>query len=129
MIRCLDLIFSHLKWALNFFQTYQILVPEVGTEIDISYHTKASQSTGEPTECAVCLCKVEEGEEIRELRCNHIFHRVCLDRWIGYRHSTCPLCRESIFPRRTVTGLGAELLVFKFCAFSDDEGGDRWWLR
>ncbi|KAJ4848222.1 hypothetical protein Tsubulata_014394 [Turnera subulata] len=89
---CLDLIFSHLQWALNFFQTQQILVPEIGTEIDISYHTKVDQ----PTECAVCLCKVEEGEEIRELRCNHIFHRVCLDRWIEYRHSTCPLCRESI---------------------------------
>ncbi|KAL4632531.1 hypothetical protein ACB092_04G057800 [Castanea dentata] len=73
----------------------------------------------EEVECAVCLCKVEDGEEGRELRCNHIFHRVCLDRWVDYKHSICPLCRGSLLPR---------VLLVKFCSFSSRDR-EIWWLR
>ncbi|KAE8023046.1 hypothetical protein FH972_008798 [Carpinus fangiana] len=83
----------------------------------------------EETECAVCLCKIEEGEELRELRCDHLFHRVCLDRWVGYKRATCPLCRSSLLPwRRTADEHGVEVLFFKYCS---SNSGDRqtWWLR
>ncbi|XP_010531543.1 PREDICTED: probable E3 ubiquitin-protein ligase XERICO [Tarenaya hassleriana] len=46
-------------------------------------------------ECCVCLCGYKEEEEISELdSCRHFFHRACLDRWLGSRHTTCPLCRS-----------------------------------
>ncbi|KAG6651252.1 hypothetical protein CIPAW_06G097500 [Carya illinoinensis] len=80
-------------------------------------------------ECAVCLCKIEEGEEIRELRCDHIFHRVCLDRWLGYNRATCPLCRDSLFMRRNVTEVGVELLHFKYCCLNSRDRRQTWWLR
>ncbi|XP_059650546.1 uncharacterized protein LOC132296351 [Cornus florida] len=79
-------------------------------------------------ECAVCLCKIEEGDEIRELRCVHLFHRVCLDRWVGFGHMTCPLCRGSLRPRRSVVEVGEEVLLFKFCS-SRSRDRDLWWLR
>jgi E3 ubiquitin-protein ligase RHA2 len=43
----------------------------------------------------VCLSGIEEGDEVRELRCRHLFHRGCLDRWwLSARPpATCPLCR------------------------------------
>ncbi|XP_062186481.1 probable E3 ubiquitin-protein ligase ATL44 [Phragmites australis] len=45
-------------------------------------------------ECVFCLSGIEEGEEIRELECRHLFHRGCLDRWLLARPlATCPLCR------------------------------------
>ncbi|KAG1371283.1 RING-H2 finger protein ATL17-like [Cocos nucifera] len=48
------------------------------------------------TECAVCLVEFKEGETGRLLpRCNHSFHRECVDMWLQ-SHSTCPLCRASI---------------------------------
>ncbi|KAL1225595.1 Brassinosteroid-responsive RING protein 1 [Cardamine amara subsp. amara] len=44
--------------------------------------------------CAVCLHEFENEDEIRRLtNCQHIFHRSCLDRWMGYNQMTCPLCR------------------------------------
>ncbi|KAJ9708049.1 hypothetical protein PVL29_000219 [Vitis rotundifolia] len=55
------------------------------------YKPKIGCEEGEE-ECVVCLCKIEGGEEIRELRCDHLFHRVCQDRWLQYKHTTCPLC-------------------------------------
>jgi len=50
----------------------------------------------EQVECAFCLCDIEEGEEIRELGCRHLFHRCCLDRWLEFGRATCPLCRVAL---------------------------------
>jgi E3 ubiquitin-protein ligase RHA2 len=47
-------------------------------------------------ECVLCLSGVEEGEEVRELRCRHVFHRACLDRWLATPPATCPLCRSRL---------------------------------
>jgi E3 ubiquitin-protein ligase RHA2 len=49
----------------------------------------------EEEECVFCLSGIEEGSEVRELRCRHLFHRACLDRWVRARPvaATCPLCR------------------------------------
>ncbi|OAY76575.1 putative E3 ubiquitin-protein ligase RHA2B [Ananas comosus] len=46
--------------------------------------------------CVFCLCDVEEGDEIREIPCRHVFHRRCLDTWLQHRHATCPLCRNRL---------------------------------
>ncbi|XP_041014197.1 RING-H2 finger protein ATL14-like [Juglans microcarpa x Juglans regia] len=89
----------------------------------------AGSDEEDQVECAVCLCKIEEGEEIRELRCDHIFHRICLDRWLGYNRVTCPLCRDSLFMRRNVTELGVELLHFKYCCLNSVDRRQTWWLR
>ncbi|CAA2977445.1 E3 ubiquitin- ligase RHA2B-like [Olea europaea subsp. europaea] len=47
---------------------------------------------------ALPKARIDDGDEIRELGCNHLFHRVCLDRWLGYGHMTCPLCRNNVKP-------------------------------
>lgn len=49
--------------------------------------------------CAVCLYEFEESDEIRRLaNCRHIFHKCCMDRWMGYDQITCPLCRTQVIP-------------------------------
>ncbi|KAE8023043.1 hypothetical protein FH972_008796 [Carpinus fangiana] len=82
-------------------------------------------------QCAVCLCKIENGDEIRELRCDHLFHRVCLDRWLGYKNLSCPLCRDSLAPFRAFAELGVngvEVLSFNFSSSSSADR-ETWWLR
>ncbi|XP_040990413.1 brassinosteroid-responsive RING protein 1-like [Juglans microcarpa x Juglans regia] len=52
-----------------------------------------------PESCAVCLYEFEPQDEIRRLtNCRHIFHKGCLDRWMGYEQKTCPLCRTPFIP-------------------------------
>ncbi|XP_068638390.1 probable E3 ubiquitin-protein ligase XERICO [Aristolochia californica] len=53
-------------------------------------------STAAVAECAVCLCDVEEGDEVRELQCRHVYHRKCLDKWLEHSGVTCPLCRRLV---------------------------------
>ncbi|KAJ0048896.1 hypothetical protein Pint_15122 [Pistacia integerrima] len=60
---------------------------------------KFSDLVDPPDSCAVCLYEFEDQDEIRRLtNCRHIFHRSCLDRWMGYDQKTCPLCRTPFIP-------------------------------
>ncbi|KAK9276630.1 hypothetical protein L1049_006166 [Liquidambar formosana] len=125
---------TQMKWACNFLFHHSLfnpgyeIVPENGEQIStISNECMLIRSEG-AVECGVCLCQIEEGEEIGKLRCDHLFHRVCLDRWLGNRHATCPLCRDCLAPRRMVGELGEEVIVLGFCDI-DSSNRTRWWLR
>ncbi|KAF3443643.1 hypothetical protein FNV43_RR13333 [Rhamnella rubrinervis] len=138
-------IFSHLKWACNFLLCYSFSVhPNYPCEVPKTtsygtgelratrYHCESSDSADENVECAVCLSKIEEGQEIGELRCSHFFHKVCLDKWVvGFNRMTCPLCRGSPEPPLAEAAKsGVEVLVIKLWSFrSDDDQRDTWWLR
>lgn len=48
-------------------------------------------------ECPVCLSGFIEGDHVRQLNsCKHSFHVACIDKWLLYSHSNCPLCRASV---------------------------------
>lgn len=50
-------------------------------------------------DCAVCLSGIGGGDEVRRLpNCRHVFHRGCIDRWMGHQQRTCPLCRAPLMP-------------------------------
>ena len=45
-------------------------------------------------ECAICLGTVES-RNIKTLKCNHCFHKECIDTWLK-NHITCPYCRAIV---------------------------------
>lgn len=47
-------------------------------------------------ECAICLTSFQSGVEINHLSCDHIFHRACIENWLSYWNTTCPLCRDEL---------------------------------
>ncbi|XP_057954159.1 probable E3 ubiquitin-protein ligase XERICO [Malania oleifera] len=49
-------------------------------------------------ECCVCLRGFEPHSEINSLSCGHLFHKMCLERWLNYWNVTCPLCRTPFMP-------------------------------
>lgn len=61
---------------------------------DPAIHNASSQD-GEA--CAVCLSEFEKGVDILQLpRCNHVFHRECVHKWLDHQQTTCPMCRCSL---------------------------------
>ena len=66
---------------------------------EVSYSVVKNMKTGKDSlECAVCLERFEEDENLRLLpKCSHVFHSECIDVWF-HSHSTCPLCRASLLP-------------------------------
>ncbi|TKY69440.1 RING-H2 finger protein ATL13 [Spatholobus suberectus] len=132
-MKYLTLFYTHLKWVLDFLLYYPFYklhdpqMPLLGEDQSIC-HYAPTPGLEEDVDCAVCLCKIGDGEEIRVLRCEHFFHRNCLDTWVGLKIATCPLCREPVRPRRPINEVGAEVLLFQFCAIHTDDR-DNWWLR
>lgn len=91
------------KWALDFlinhlfFHHRKFHLQETCEEHGIKwFNGRKPASYDEEVECAVCLNKIEDDDETRELRCNHHFHKTCLDSWLAHRHTTCPLCRDNL---------------------------------
>ncbi|XP_020217631.1 E3 ubiquitin-protein ligase Os04g0590900 [Cajanus cajan] len=58
---------------------------------------KKGEGLVEVTDCPVCLSEFQDDESVRLLpKCSHAFHLPCIDTWLK-SHSSCPLCRASIF--------------------------------
>ncbi|KAI3880937.1 hypothetical protein MKX03_020003 [Papaver bracteatum] len=49
-------------------------------------------------DCLVCLNQFEPKSEINRLSCGHVYHKVCLEKWLDYWNITCPLCRTPLMP-------------------------------
>ncbi|XP_057740264.1 uncharacterized protein LOC130957425 isoform X2 [Arachis stenosperma] len=54
-------------------------------------------------QCTVCLSEFKEEEKVRSLKCQHVFHRDCLDTWLQEYRATCPLCRVKLLPDDVVS--------------------------
>lgn len=64
---------------------------------------KAVEPVSEPIEvpsgaysdntCSICLDDYEEGDQLLQLTCGHVFHRPCIDLWLK-SHRVCPCCRR-----------------------------------
>eukprot|EP00043_Microstomoeca_roanoka_P007256 m.69919 g.69919 ORF g.69919 m.69919 type:complete len:344 (-) comp13755_c2_seq1:76-1107(-) len=56
---------------------------------------KTEEEDSSHDQCAICIQDYEEGDVVRELPCEHLFHQVCVDPWL-LEHSSCPLCKRSV---------------------------------
>lgn len=43
--------------------------------------------------CLVCLDDFVPKQSVRVLKCCHVFHKECVDRWLCETHNSCPVCR------------------------------------
>ncbi|KAL6186666.1 hypothetical protein ACLB2K_042786 [Fragaria x ananassa] len=131
---------TQLSWLFNYLlfcsfarPSYEYELPAEATEttrISTVHYESPDSAVSSEVECAVCLCKIKEGAEIRELKCAHLFHKACLDRWTGLNHVTCPLCRNLLAPPVSKESqFQSEVLRFRFCSFRSDKDRDTWWLR
>jgi len=99
----------------------------------------ASTEPADIAECVVCLSEIREGEErSEELRCKHVFHKCCLDRWVEHQRRTCPLCRDQLLShieKKKKSKAEAEVRRMEgertilFSPFSGFNVEDNWWIR
>ncbi|CAO3590142.1 unnamed protein product [Absidia cylindrospora] len=46
--------------------------------------------------CLVCLDDFVPKHSVRVLKCRHVFHVECVDRWLVEAHNSCPVCRGAV---------------------------------
>lgn len=68
----------------------------------VRYKKVAMRRRETAPECAVCLSEFSGDESVRDLKCKHVFHKDCLDKWMLQCRSTCPLCRTKVLPDKVV---------------------------
>ncbi|XVE85129.1 hypothetical protein DITRI_Ditri17bG0067200 [Diplodiscus trichospermus] len=129
-LKYVTLIAKQLEWACHFLFCYSLFPNYNYALINMAAATDAGQRTrdyewklagpADAGQCPLCLVGIEEGEEIGELRCGHVFHRFCLQTRIGYNNLSCPLFRCPLAPPRFEyhDQPGRDAIVFEFCLLS-----------
>lgn len=51
------------------------------------------------SECFICLGEFKPDSEVNHLSCGHVFHNLCLEKWLNFWSTTCPLCRNFMMPQ------------------------------
>lgn len=73
----------------NYIETFQNRYPTIK-------FAKVEGSKRHEHDCPVCLTWFEPESEINRLSCGHLFHTLCLKKWLDYLNITCPLCRTPL---------------------------------
>lgn len=60
-------------------------------------YRRAAQLPHDADSCSICLDDFEPGEKLKVLRCQHVFHQKCVDKWLVSRRAICPLCKADPF--------------------------------
>ena len=61
--------------------------------------------SGEPFDCPITLCSIEEGAEIARLEvCSHRFNRPAIEKWLRDHSPNCPVCRAYAFKEEEPEG-------------------------
>ena len=50
----------------------------------------------EEEECVICMDLIKSGSICIQTKCGHIFHELCIKRWLTTKQNTCPTCRCSV---------------------------------
>ncbi|KAF3445298.1 hypothetical protein FNV43_RR14993 [Rhamnella rubrinervis] len=73
-------------------------IEEFRSKVPAIRFDKLCSSEQPENDCSVCLTQFEPESEINHLSCGHLFHKVCLEKWLDYWNVTCPLCRTPLMP-------------------------------
>eukprot|EP00927_Polykrikos_kofoidii_P054679 TRINITY_DN49067_c0_g1_i1.p1 TRINITY_DN49067_c0_g1~~TRINITY_DN49067_c0_g1_i1.p1 ORF type:complete len:478 (-),score=85.76 TRINITY_DN49067_c0_g1_i1:116-1549(-) len=71
------------------------LSTDVINQVDKFRWGDRSEDLSSQTQCMVCLSDFVQGEEVRNLPCNHVFHASCIDEWLR-RCTDCPICKQNV---------------------------------
>ena len=58
-------------------------------------YTKNDSGKLEKPTCCICLIPMKIGDDIVLLKCQHLFHFKCLEKWVETKEA-CPFCRGKI---------------------------------
>ncbi|KAK9091817.1 hypothetical protein Syun_026728 [Stephania yunnanensis] len=74
-------------------------IEEIRKTIPSSLYSSISNCiwSDEP-DCSVCLARFKPHSQVSNLPCAHVFHKLCLEKWLDYCNFTCPLCRTPLTP-------------------------------
>ncbi|KAJ9419184.1 hypothetical protein QL093DRAFT_2355679 [Fusarium oxysporum] len=62
--------------------------------------TWASTQSSSAEVCAICIEVLGDQDDVRRLKCKHVFHTSCIDSWFQKHHIDCPLCKSIFIPDR-----------------------------
>lgn len=76
----------------------RLLPKRVLSKIPTRRYSPSGENTGPASQetCAICLEDYVEGDQLRVLPCQHVFHCLCVDPWLLSSRRVCPVCKRRL---------------------------------
>ena len=68
----------------------------------ICYNELEKEIKEKNTSCIICNDEYNDEDIIRKLKCVHIYHKDCIDKWLKEYSYKCPCCRTEVAPHKAV---------------------------
>ena len=79
--------------------------------IDIKKQIKRNIQTEKNKICSICQDSINLTASI--LKCGHVFHENCIDRWVDSDGKNCPICRDNLYSCNSCNGYGFTILNYE----------------
>lgn len=63
-------------------------------QLRLTIFKKIKDEEGIDITCSICMDDFDDDDIVRQAPCKHLFHRVCIDRWLKKENYKCPVCRK-----------------------------------
>lgn len=87
------------EWEVVIIPIHEWVIPNAPglnvREIEENSRTSIYNRISNGDNCYVCFGEFQISQEIRQQKCNHEFHKRCIDIWLAMR-IYCPFCRENL---------------------------------
>ncbi|KAF5092660.1 hypothetical protein D0Z00_004475 [Geotrichum galactomycetum] len=67
--------------------------PAADADAGVSCGHEDTSSNDKQRCCSICIEEFVDGEHVRVLSCEHVFHADCIKLWLVERHAICPMCK------------------------------------
>ena len=74
-----------------------VISPDVLSNIPIMKYSKLmsiNQTNILNKTCSICQEDFEQTDTIRQIKCGHVYHQFCIDKWLTKYDYKCPMCRK-----------------------------------
>jgi len=88
-----EILLDELKYILISIVIFSIIFIVVEYIIKLFIYQVNYQIININSECPICI--TTESDLFIKTKCNHIFHKSCIDKWLNI-NSTCPYCRTKL---------------------------------
>lgn len=82
-------------WMIYLFATYFIPLLGLTNYTVVKATVITPEQLIEHTVCPICLDAYNSKDKVLILKCSHLFHKKCLQKWIE-KSINCPICRKII---------------------------------
>lgn len=76
------------------FEDVKLIIPE--KDLNNIPLIKYLETDKTEIKCTICQFEFNDNDVVRKVKCNHLYHKECIDKWLSEESYKCPNCKSQV---------------------------------